>query len=201
MINILKTILLAAVVAALAILLEQILAIGANIFWQKEIIFEFYSRFTWFLISAAAIEEILKYTAIYFVIRGTWNTRGKEFIFLSTLLGSGWGIFEVLLILFLRQGYYTDFFNRNPETIFFLSAIVAVHALTTYLMATLVASAAFSGSLKHLKILFFPFLAHLLFNFLIIQKGEYANILVIMSFAVVFLAGLSVLFLNFRRLD
>jgi len=200
MINFFKTIILAVVVAALAVLSEQAVALLVSIFQQREIIFAFYSHFTLFLAGAAVIEEVFKYGAIFFVLRNIFRSRGGNFLFLSAFLGLVWGIFESALVLFSNQNAFSGFQAGNSEIIFSLVAVIAIHALTAFLMGIFIATDTFTGRLKHLKNIFFPVLAHILFNFLIIQKGDFTNYLVIISLALIFLMGMSILLFNFRKL-
>ena len=76
--NIIKIIILAIISAALAIVAEQLVAAMASLFWQREIVLESYMHFTWFLAFSAAIEEISKYWAIYFVIRKKFGLAKNE---------------------------------------------------------------------------------------------------------------------------
>ena len=200
MLNFFKTIVLAVVVAALAVLFEQAIALAISIFQQKEIIFAFYSHFTFFLAGAAVIEEVLKYGAIFFVLRNNFNSRGGHFIFLSALLGFVWGIFESALVLFSNQNAFSQLQAGNSEIIFSLATVIAIHTLTAFLMGLFISTGTFTGRLKHLKVVIFPVLVHLLFNFLIIQKGDFTNYLIIISIALVFLTGMSILLFNFKKL-
>jgi hypothetical protein len=198
--NIIKIILLAIVSAALAIIVEQLVAAAASAFWQREVVLESYMHFTWFLAFSAIVEEISKYWAVYFVIRKNMDLQKMQFIFSSLLLGVAWGIFEIALILFADQRILLAFRSGNPEVIFSFATVIALHALTAYLMGVFISADTFSGRLKHLKILFFPALIHLVFNFLIIQKSTLTNYLVILSLTVFFLIGIFILTLNSKRL-
>ena len=116
------------------------------------------------------------------------------------LLGTAWGIFEIGLILFSDQKVDAVFRSGNPQVLFSFAAIIALHALTAFLMGVLVSASIESGKLKHLKIILFPVLLHLLFNFLIIQKGDFTNYLVIATLTIAFFAGLVVLVFNRKKL-
>ena len=83
-----KIILLALVSAALAIVVEQLVAAVASAFWQREIIFESYMHFTWFLAFSATLEEISKYWAVYFVIRKKFGLEKVKFVLASFFLGA-----------------------------------------------------------------------------------------------------------------
>ncbi len=198
--TIIKIILLAIVSIALAIVAEQMIAATANLFWQKEIVLESYARFTWFLALAAAVEEVSKYWAIYFVVKNKFGLQKSKFILASLFLGILWGIFESALAAYTNQNYLTEFKTRNPEVLFSFGSLIAFHALTAFLMGILISANVFWGQLKHLKILFFPILIHILFNFLVIQKGPYTHQLVIISLLVPFFVGTAILAFNFRKL-
>jgi len=198
--NVIKIILLAIVSAALAIVVEQLVAAIASAFWQREVVLESYMHFTWFLAFSAIVEEISKYWAIYFVIRKKFSLDKMKFILSSLLLGAAWGVFEIGLILFADQKVLLAFRSGNMEVIFSFAVIVALHTLTAYLMGVFIFADTFSGRLKHFQILFFPVLIHLLFNFLIIQKSNFTAYLIILSLAIFFLIGASILALSSKKL-
>lgn len=156
--TIIKIILLAVVSAVLAIVAEQILAVFASILWQKEIILEFYSQLTWFLVAAAVIEESLKYWAICSAVGKKFELQKAKLIFSAVSLGLAWGIFEAGLAVYSGNAGYLPLF-----------LLVLLHTLTAFLIGTLISTGAASGRLKHLKILFLPVIVHLLFNLLIIK--------------------------------
>jgi hypothetical protein len=197
--NIIKIILLAIVSAALAILAEQIVALVVNMFWQKEIILDSFSHFTWFLALSALIEEISKFWAV-FVIRNNFGLQKIKFVLASFLLGISWGFFEIGLVLFANPKALSALQSVNPEILISFASILVLHTLTTFLMGVFISSNIFSDSLRSLKILFFPVLIHLLFNFLIIQKSGFTNYLVLLSLFVFFLIGTTILAFNFRKL-
>jgi len=198
--NIIKIIILAIVSAAFAIVVEQLVAAMVSAFWQREIVLESYMHFTWFLAFSAVIEEISKYWAVYFVIRKKFGLEKIRFIFSSLLLGAAWGIFEIGLVLFSDQKVLSAFRSGNPQTIFSFGSIVALHALTAFLMGTIVSSSQSWNKLRHLQTILFPVLLHILFNFLVIQKGDFTNYLTIAILAIGYLAGLLVLAFNFKKL-
>ncbi len=198
--NIAKIIVLAAVSAALAIIAEQVVAAAAYFFWQTELVLDSYSHFTWFLAFAAVIEEISKYWAVYFVIRKRFGLEKVKFVLASFILGASWGIFEIALVLFASQKALVEFRAGNPEIIFSFASIIALQTLTAFLMGTFISADIFAERLKHLKILFFPVLVHLLFNFLVIQKGNFTNYLIVTALAVLYLIGISILFFNRKKL-
>ncbi len=198
--NIIKIILLASVSVALAIVAEQLVAALTIAFWQREIVFESYLHFTWFLAFSATIEEISKYWAVYFVMKNKFGLQKGRLVLSSLFLGALWGILEIGLVVFTDQKYFSEFRSGNPEVIFSFATVIALHALTAYLMGVFISSSTFSGRLKHLKIIFFPVLIHLLFNFLVIQKGNFTNYLIILSLAIFFLIGTSILAINSKKL-
>ena len=176
--TIIKIILLAIVSAALAIVAEQLVAAMASLFWQREIVLESYMHFTWFLAFSATVEEISKYWAIYFVIRSNFGLEKMKFIFASLLLGAVWGIFEIGLVLFSDQKALSAFQSGNPQILFSFAAIIALHALTAFLMGIFISTDANAGQIEDiLKVILFPALLHILFNFLIVQKGNFTNYL------------------------
>lgn len=198
--TIIKIIFLAIVSAALAIVVEQLVAAVVSAFWQREIIFESYLHFTWFLAFSAVVEEISKYWAVYFVIRKKFGLKKIKFIFASLFLGAAWGIFEIGLVLFSDPKVLSAFRSGNPQIMFSFGSIIALHALTAFLMGTLLSSSQSLGKLKHLQILLFPVFLHILFNFLVIQKGDFTNYLTIAALVIGYLVGLAILAFNFKRL-
>lgn len=200
MLTFLKIIILAAVSAALAILVEQTIALAVNIFWQKEIVLDSFSHFTWFLATAAVIEEISKYWAVYFVLGKRFDFSGIKLVFASAFLGLGWGVFEIGLTLYSNQNYLAEFASRNPQIIFSFASITALHVLTALLMGIFVSTGTFPGRLRPLKIIFFPILIHLLFNFLIIQRGDFTNYLLLISLAIAFLVAVVAFVANLKKL-
>lgn len=188
--NILKTILLAVVAAALAVVAEQILAVLASIFGHPEIVLDFYPQLTWFLIAAAVIEESLKYWAVYFVIRQKFELQKIPFIFSALLLGAVWGAFEAGLTVYSGQNIPVA--STVP--------MILLHSLTAFLMGVLILASADPNRPKHIRILLFPILLHLLFNFLIIQKGDFAGFLLMLVLVVPFGFGVAILLLNSKKL-
>lgn len=195
-----KIILLALISAVLAILAEQLVAVFVNIFQQKEIVLESYAHFTWFLALAALIEEISKYWAVAYVVRKNFGLERRDFILAALLFGTAWGAFEIGLVLFANAKALSEFQAGNPTILFSFATIIALHALTAYLMGIFVATEIFSSPLKNLKNLLFPVLTHLLFNFLAIQKSSQTDILTIIVLVVLFLIGTTILVLRFRKL-
>jgi hypothetical protein len=198
--NIIKIFFLAVVSVALVIVIEQLIAAMVSAFWQREIVLESYMHFTWFLAFSAAIEEISKYWAIYFVIRKNFGLQKIRLVLASFFLGTLWGVLEIGLVLVSDQKVFSAFQSGDMEIIFSFATVIALHALTAYLMGIFISAETFSGRLKHLKIIFFPVLIHLLFNFLVIQKSGFTNYLIVFSLAAFFLIGTSILALNSKRL-
>lgn len=198
--TIIKIILLAVVSAALAIVAEQLVAAMAILFWQREIVLESYMHFTWFLAFSAVVEEVSKYWAVYFVIRRKFGLERMRFILATLLLGAAWGIFEIGLVLFSDQKTFSAFQSGNPQILFSFATIIALHALTALLMGIFISTSTNAGRLKSLKVVLFPVFLHILFNFLIVQKGDFTNYLVTATLAIVLLAELIILAFNFRKL-
>lgn len=198
--TIIKIILLAVVSAALAIVAEQLVAAMASAFWQREIVLESYMHFTWFLAFSAVIEEVSRYWAVQSVIRNKFGLEKMKLVLASLLLGVTWGIFEIGLVLFSNQKVAAAFRSANPQVLFSFAAIIALHTLTAFLMGVLISASTDSGKLKHFKIILFPVLLHLLFNFLIVQKGDFTNYLIIISLGIVFLIATSILAFKFKKL-
>jgi len=198
--NIIKIIFLAVVSVALAIVIEQLAAAMASAFWQREIVLESYMHFTWFLAFSAIVEEISKYWSVYFVIKNKFGLQKIRFVLASLFLGALWGVLEIGLVLVSDQNVLSAFRSGNIEIIFSFATVIALHALTAYLMGIFISAETFSGRLKHLKILFFPVLIHLLFNFLVIQKSNFTSYLIVFSLAAFFLIGTSILAFNSKRL-
>jgi hypothetical protein len=195
-----KIVLLAAVSAAIAIIAEQLVAITANILLGGEVVLESYAHFTWFLTLAAIIEEISKFWAISFVIRKKFGLEKMKFFVAAFFFGISWGILEICLALFSDPATRIDFQTGNTNTVFSLASIIALHSLTALLMGILISGNIFSGRAKILKILFFPVFVHLLFNFLLIQKGVFTNTLVAISLGITFAIGIFILAFNHRKL-
>lgn len=198
--TIIKIILLAAISAALAIVVEQLIAAMASAYWQKEVVLDSFKHFTWFLAVSAIVEEVSKFWAVYFVIHRKIKLEKIKLILASFFFGAVWGLFELGLILFSDPNVASAFQAGNPEILFSFGSIIALHALTAFLMGILISANSISGKLSHINVMLFPILMHLLFNFLIVQKGDFTNYLVIISLSITFLAGIIVFAFNFRKL-
>ena len=198
--TIIKIIFLAVVSVALAIVVEQLVAAVVSAFWQREIVLESYMHFTWFLAFSAIIEEISKYWSVQSVIRKNFGLQKIHFVIASLFFGTLWGALEIGLVLFADPKYLPAFRSGNPEVVFSFATIIALHTLTAFLMGVFISTSTSSSKLKHFKIVFFPILLHMLFNFLIVQKGDFTNYLVITSLSIAFLAGLIALAFNSKKL-
>ena len=123
-----------------------------------------------------------------------------KFVLASLFLGAAWGIFEIGLVLFSDQKVLSAFRSGNPQVIFSFGTIVALHTLTAFLMGTFISSNNSLSKLRHIQIILFPILLHILFNFLIIQKGNFTDFLTVAALAIGYLVGLAILAFNFKRL-
>lgn len=197
----LTTPLLGILTAFLAVIAEQLLAVLANLFWKKEIIFPFYDNVGFFLISAVIIEEGLKYLAIKYPLRINFGLRKWKFIAGSTVTGFFFGLTEIAFIGMSDDNYLISLRAHDPETLFSAATIVLIQTLTALLIGSLISGQVFSPRLTGLKTLFFPVFIHLLFNFLIIQKGNFTDWLVVITLAITFFINLTILALNFKKLD
>ncbi|MFA5871838.1 MAG: hypothetical protein WC858_03880 [Parcubacteria group bacterium] len=186
------------ITALLGAIIEQALAVFVGILWQKELVFNFYNNLSLFLIASAAIEEILKYSAIYFILKGKFFLRGLRLVLASLLLGLFWGITEVILIAYSQPQYATGILNFKSDD--FLSAVfvMLLHALTAFTMGVIISTAIFSRYLFSIRVILLTIFIHLLFNFLIIQQGNFTNILVEVIFGIVFAVDLIILAANFK---
>jgi RsiW-degrading membrane proteinase PrsW (M82 family) len=187
--------------AFLAVVAEQLIAVFANIFWQKEIIFSFYGQLSYFLFAAVIIEEGLKYLAIRFPLRNNFGLSGVRFVFGSLTTGFFFGLTEVWLVTASNKEYLAGLWSHDSEILFSLIAIILIQALTALLIGSIIAGKIFHPRFIALKIILFPVFIHLLFNFLVIQKGNFTNALVFITLFLTFLISLSILAFNFKRLD
>ncbi len=200
MTKLIKIILIGILTALAAVIAEQLLAVLANIFWQREIIFDFYGQLGIFLVIAAVIEEGFKYLAIVSILRKKINLQGIKLCLGSLTLGLFFGLTEIFLI-YISNENLAGGRALAPGVIFSLVTVVLLQSLTTLLAASMIASRIFSGKLSALKILFFPVLIHLLYNFLVIQKSNFTNWLVGIVLGITFAVSLGIIAFNFRQLD
>lgn len=186
--------------ALFAVFAEQLLAVLVSIFWKKEIIFDSYGHLGFFLIAAALIEESLKYSAIYFLFKEKFGFERAKLWAASLVFGLFFGLTEIILIVISNERL-ANLFALPPEIIFSLVTVILIQALNSLLIGSFLAGRFFSGKLASLKILFFPVLIHLLYNFLIIQKSNFTNWLVGIVLGITFATSLVIIAFNFRELD
>jgi hypothetical protein len=195
-----KIIFLGILTALAAVLAEQLLAVMANIFWQKEIIFDYYGRLGIFLVIAAVIEESFKYLAIISIIRKKINLRGIKLCLGSLALGLFFGLTEVYLI-FISNENLAGARALDHSVMFSLVTVVIVQSLTALLAGSMIAGRIFAGKISVIKIIFFPVLIHLLYNFLVIQKSNFTSWLVGIVLGMTFVISIAIITFNFRELD
>lgn len=195
-----KIILLGILTALAAVIAEQLLAVFANIFWQKEIIFDYYGRLGIFLAMAAVVEEGFKYLAIVSIIRKKINLHGLKLCLGSLALGLFFALTEIFLI-FISNESLASGRALDPSVIFSLATVVLLQSLAALLIGSMIAGRIFAGRLSVLKILFFPVLIHLLYNFLVIQKSNFTNWLVGIVLGITLAISLVIIAFNFRELD
>lgn len=187
--------------ALAAVIAEQLLAVGANIFFQKEIVLDVYNHLGFFVIAAAFIEESFKYFAVNRVFRQIFSLKRFKFIFAALLGGLFFGITEIYFVLLSNGNNILDFRTLDGETLFSLLTVIAVHVLTILLIAVLIASRREETRLAALKTIIPPVFVHLFVNFLIIQKGDFTNWLIAVTLGMVFAVNLVVITIKFRKLD
>lgn len=188
-------------VALAAVVSEQLLAVAVNIIFQKEIVLDVYTHLSFFLVSAAVIEEGLKYLSAVYILRRILGLKRFKFIFSAIIAGLFFGLTETYFILLANGKGIRDIGILDNETLFSLTAILLVHILTAFLIAVLIAGRGRETKLTALKTIVPAAFIHLLFNFLIVQKGDFTNWLVGIVLAITFVANLSIIALNFRELD
>jgi hypothetical protein len=195
-----KVILLGILTAFSAIIIEEILATWAQIYLSQEIILDYYKNFTWFLLAAVLIEEGLKYGAIRYIIFERFAARGKALIASSFLLGIFFGAAEVGLII------YSNFEAKNllnmldREIVISLFGVAMIQTSTALLMGSLLLTKEEITPVSFISILSFPVIIHLLYNFLVIQKSNFTNFLVIFTLILSFFISIIILAANYRRL-
>ena len=201
MITFLKVSVLGIITAAAAVLIEQLLAVFVSLVYQQEIVLGAYSRLGLALVAFAIIEELLKYLAIRFALRDIFKLRGLGFVLSSALIGLWWGLFESFLVVFSNPGYFSGARNAEAEIMFSLLAITLIHLLTATFMGIMISSRAAEAKVLLPRAIILPLLSHLLFNFLIIQKGNFTNWLVAIELAVICLTDITIFISNRRHLD
>ncbi len=187
--------------ALAAVVAEQLLAVIVNIILQREIVLDVYTHLGFFLVAAAIIEESLKYFSAIYILRRIFGLKRFGFIFSAILAGLFFGLTETYSVLLASGKGIRDIGILDNETLFSLTAILLVHILTAFLIAVLIAGRGRETKLTALKTIVPAAFIHLLFNFLIIQKGDFTNWLVGIVLAITFVANLSIIAFNFRELD
>ncbi|MFA5926311.1 MAG: PrsW family glutamic-type intramembrane protease [Parcubacteria group bacterium] len=184
-----------------AVVAEQLLAVIAAVLFQKEIMLDVYNHLGFFIVAAAVIEEAFKYIAVSQILRKIFDLRGMKLIFSAIMAGLFFGLTEVFLVLVSNGKNITDIKNLGNDTLFSLLTVILVHILTIFMISVLVAVRREDKIFNAFKIIIPPTLVHLLYNFLVIQKGEYTIWLVSVTLAVVFLVDLFILFFSFRDIN
>lgn len=187
--------------ALAAVVFEQLLAVFANLFSQTEIIQSTYAHLSFFLAAAAVIEESCKYFALSRILRRTFGLRRFRFISAALLVGLFFGLAETYLILLTNGKKISALGSLGGDTLFSLGAVILLHLLTTLLIAIFIASRKNLSKFDALKTIVPPALIHLLFNFLVIQRGNFTNWLVGITLCLTFVVCLVTAASNFRELD
>lgn len=201
MTTLLKIVILGILTAVAALVAEQLLAVFAAIISGQEVVFSQYNRLANFIILAALVEEGLKYAALRYAVKEKFGATGKSLVFAGFLVGLFFGITEVGLILFSDPEAKKSLLNFDRDAVFSLSSIILVQTAASLLMGSLIAVQEEVKRFSFLKILFFPVAIHLLYNFLIIQRGNYTEFLVWTVLGITFIVNFFILAFNFRRLD
>lgn len=187
--------------ALAAIIAEQLLSVGANIFLKIEIIPSAFAHLGFFIVAAAIIEESCKYIAATRVLRRNFGLRGFKFIFAAVVTGLFFGLTEAFLVLLANGKKVSDIGSLGSETTFSLAIVILTHILTMIFIGALIAGRREKSKLDALKTIIPPAFVHLLVNFLIIQKGDFTNWLIGITLGIVFIANLLIITFSFRRLD
>jgi len=195
-----KIALLGILTAFLAVIAEQMVAVSAQFFSNQEIILPSYKNITWFLFLAVIIEEGLKYAVLRQAVWERFGIRGKKFVAAGLFFGIFFGISEIGLILFSSPEAKALAQNFDREMIVSLSSIVLIQTATSLLISSLIATEEEMKRFSFLKILIFPVFIHLLYNFLVIQKGNYTNFLVLATLVISYLVSFAIIAFNWRKL-
>lgn len=187
--------------ALASVVAEQFLAVIAGIVSQKEIVFDVYKNLSFFLIASAAVEESFKYFSAVFVLRRYLDLKRFKFITASLIAGLFFGGAEVYLILLTNGKEIWDIRGLDNNTLFSLSAVILLHILTYLLISSLIASREEKARFRVLRTVVPPAFIHLLFNFLVIQKGDFTNWLIGIVLGITFAISFSIIISNFRKLD
>lgn len=188
-------------VALASVIAEQLLAVIVNVFFQKEIVLDVYHNLSSFLVAAAIIEESFKYLSAVYILRRIFGLKGFIFIFAAVLTGLFFGLTETYFVLLANGRRIQDIGVLGGETLFSLGAVLLVHILTAFLIAVLVAVRDRETWFAALRTIVAATFIHLLFNFLVVQRGNFTNWLVGIILAVVFVINMSIVAFNFRELD
>src|SRR3989339_397308 len=108
---------------------------------------------------------------------------------------------EKFLILLTNRKKIWDIGSLDSDTLFSLSAIGLLHILTFFLISALIASRERNVRFLAMRTVVPPAFIHLLFNFLVIQKGEFTSWLVGIVLGITFLINISIIIFNIRKLD
>jgi hypothetical protein len=184
-----------------AVVAEQLIAVVANIFFHKEIILDVYTHLGFFVIVAAIVEETFKYLSASYILHQIFDLRRFKFIFSAIVLGIFFGFTEVYLILLTNGKKLSEVRMLGGDTMFSLLTVILVHVLTIFLISVLIATSGKEKKFRALRVTFLPIFIHILYNFLIIQKGNFTNWLVAVVLAIALLASLVIIAINFRDLD
>jgi len=193
---------LVGILTALAsVVFEQFLALIVNIVSQKEIVLDVYTHLNFFLVASAFIEESFKYLLAIFVLRRYLNLNRFKFIAASAFAGLFFGGTEIYFVLLANGKKIWDIYSLDSDTLFSLSAIVCLHVLTYLLISVFIASQKKNKGFQFIRTLIFPVFIHLLFNFLVIYKGNFTTWLVEIVLGIALVINLAVIIFNFRELD
>lgn len=196
MVIFIKAIFIGIIAALAAVVLEQLLAVAANVFLQREITSLVYTNLSFFLVAAAIIEEGSKYFFINYGLRRLRNLGKFRFVLSAAIAGLFFGLTEVYFVLLANGRQIADIGRLGKETLFSLAGVLLLHTLTILLMAALISTRRRESRLGWLKILIFPVLVHLLFNFLVIQRSGFTNWLIALVLAITLLASVAVFAFN-----
>jgi hypothetical protein len=196
-----KIVLLGILTALFAVIIEQALAAWAQIYLGQEIILDYYKNFAWFLLIAVLVEEGLKYGAIRYIIFERFAAKGKKFVAFSFFLGLFFGLTEIGLILFSNPEAKNLLIAFDREIIISLLGVALIQTSTALLMGSLLLAKEKITHFSFFSVLSFPVAVHLLYNFLVIQKSNYTDTLVIVTIAVSFFISIVILAANYRKLD
>ncbi len=197
---ILSSIFCGVLIAFVAVVAEQFLAIVVNIFSGREIVLDVYTHLSFFLVASAVIEESFKYFVAVFVLRRFLNLEHFKFILAALLAGLFFGATEIYLILLTNGKRVQDIQNLDGNTVFSLAAIALLHIFTFFFISSFIASRQKETRFQAINVLPLPIFIHLLFNFLVIQKGDFTNWLIGIVLGIFFAINLFLIVFSFRKL-